>query len=253
MRIITSAFIGVLAGLVTATALADHAEGMARPRQRPRSGASLKDGEAFRKVTDVPGLPRVLIVGDSISIGYTEPVRDLLAAKANVHRIPENGGNTQKGLLRLDTWLGESRWDVIHFNWGLHDIRLEKDGKTGKSGTHVVPIAQYEQNLRAIVERLQKTGAKLIWASTTPVPQDEPKRNPEDVGPYNALAAKVMIERGIPIDDLFAVSTERCANLHSGSGNVHYNLEGSRVLAESVARSIGAVLPDTAQTHSEVR
>lgn len=49
-------------------------------------------------VEDVAKLPRVLLIGDSISMGYTVPVRKLLEGKANVHRIPTNGGPTSKGI-----------------------------------------------------------------------------------------------------------------------------------------------------------
>src|SRR5881396_740319 len=78
---------------------------------------------AFAPVIDQPGLARVLLIGDSISIGYTATVRKELAGKANVHRIPENGADTANGLKKIDAWLGNSRWDVIHFNWGLHDLK----------------------------------------------------------------------------------------------------------------------------------
>src|SRR5690349_9672394 len=71
---------------------------------------------AFDKVIDVKDLPRVLLIGDSISIGYTVPVRKILATKANIHRIPDNGGPTTNGLANLHTWLGDGHWDVIHFN-----------------------------------------------------------------------------------------------------------------------------------------
>src|SRR6266853_1547477 len=79
---------------------------------------------AFREIQDVAGLPRVLLIGDSISIGYTEPVRAELRGNANVHRIPTNGATTANGLKNLDAWLGTERWDVIHFNFGLHDLRF---------------------------------------------------------------------------------------------------------------------------------
>src|SRR5438552_10306989 len=91
---------------------------------------------AFAAVKDDPALPRVLLIGDSISIGYTVPVRRLLKGQANVHRIPENGGPTSNGLKKIDSWLGDKKWDVIHFNWGLHDLRLDKEGK------HPVPPSQ---------------------------------------------------------------------------------------------------------------
>src|SRR5947209_10455146 len=101
-----------------------------------------KVNPAYVEVQDVPGLPRVLLIGDSISIGYTLPVRKLLDGKANVHRVLENGGPTTNGLAKMKKWLGDGHWDVIHFNWGLHDLRMDKDGK------HQVPIEQYEKNLR---------------------------------------------------------------------------------------------------------
>jgi hypothetical protein len=73
--------------------------------------------------------PRALIIGDSISIGYTEAVAEALAAKVEVLRIPVNGGSTWTDLEQLDAWLGDQRWAVIHFNWGLHDCNHMKDGR----------------------------------------------------------------------------------------------------------------------------
>ena len=67
-------------------------------------------------IEDVAGLPRVLLIGDSISIGYTLPTRELLKGKVNLHRIPTNGGPTIKGLKHIESWLGNKKWDVIHFN-----------------------------------------------------------------------------------------------------------------------------------------
>jgi len=86
---------------------------------------------ALQDVPDTPGLPRILLIGDSISIGYTIPAREQLQGTANVHRIPENGGPTTNGLKQLDAWLGSGKWDVIHFNWGLHDLKIGEDGARG--------------------------------------------------------------------------------------------------------------------------
>jgi len=94
-------------------------------------------------ITDQPGLPRVLLIGDSISMGYTLPVRQKLAGKANLHRALENSGDTQRGLQKLDAWLGQGRWDVIHFNFGLHDLKyLDAGGKyvPPDKGKQVTPL-----------------------------------------------------------------------------------------------------------------
>src|SRR5262245_37799512 len=182
--------------------------------------AEAQTHQAFAQVKDDPSLPRVLLIGDSISIDYTVPLQKLLHGKANVHRIPENGGATRDGLTRNDTWLGQGKWDVIHFNWGLHDIKLDQDGK------QQVPLEQYEKNLRALVKRLQATKAKLIWASKTPVPDGpvNPPRKNADVLAYNAVARKIMQENGIRINDLYAFAVPQLGKLQRPK-NVHFAAE----------------------------
>ncbi len=188
-------------------------------------------------VADVAGLPRVLLIGDSISMGYTQPVRKRLEGKANVHRIPANGGPTKNGVANLKKWLGASKWDVIHFNWGIHDLKHMPDGK------RQVEPAEYEANLRQLVATLKTTGAKLIWASTTPIPAGElnPPRTFGQVKEYNDIAARVMTENGIVIDDLNAWMTPRFEELHKPK-DLHYTDAGSEHLAQKVAEVIEAAL-----------
>jgi lysophospholipase L1-like esterase len=204
----------------------------------PEPGGEKKKGDpAYAKVVDDPKLPRVLIIGDSISIGYTPALRELLKGKANVHRIPTNGGPTSNGVKNVEAWLGKEKWDVIHFNFGLHDLKVMPDGK------HQVERDQYEQNLAALVDRFQKTGAKLIWATTTPVPEGtlNPPRRFGDVAEYNAVAAKVMAEKKVAIDDLNAAVTPNIKTLQKPH-DVHYTAQGYKVLAAEVAKSIEAAL-----------
>ena len=188
-------------------------------------------------IVDVAGLPRVLIIGDSISIGYTLPVRQELAGKANVHRIPTNGGPTKNGTANLAKWLGEGKWDVIHFNFGLHDLRHMEDGK------RQVEPADYEKNLRSLVADLKKTGAKLIFGTTTPVPEGKltPQRTFGDVATYNDIALKVMKENGVAIDDLNAAVAPDIAKLQN-KADVHFNPEGYAVLGKAVVKSINAAI-----------
>ena len=192
---------------------------------------------AMAPITDVAGLPRVLLIGDSISIGYTLPVRQELAGKANVHRIPTNGGPTKNGVANLARWLGDGKWDVIHFNFGLHDLRHMDDGK------RQVEPADYEKNLRSLVADLKKTGAKVIFATTTPVPEGKltPQRTFGDVAVYNAIALKVMKEHDVAVDDLNAAITPTLAQ-HQNKADVHFNAEGSATLGKAVAQSISAAL-----------
>lgn len=201
------------------------------------------------KIEDVPGLPRVLLIGDSISIGYTLPVRELLKGKANVHRIPTNGGPTTNGLAHLTEWLGESKWDVIHFNWGLHDLKYIQEDPSKRAdpkapGSHIqVPLADYEKNLTTLVEQLKKTGAKLIWCNTTPVTSGSEGRIEGDEKKYNEAAARVMSTAGIPTDDLCTHANAKLKDYQLSPGNVHYSPEGYKYLAEKVAGEIDKALP----------
>lgn len=201
-------------------------------------GQNAERDPALAPITDTPGLPRVLLIGDSISIGYTLPVRKLLQGKANLHRIPTNGGPTSNGIAHLKGWLGAGKWDVIHFNWGLHDLKIQPDG------ARQVPLPQYEQNLRELVATLKGTGAKLIWATTTPVPEGKvsPPRLPADVPAYNEAALRVMKEQGVAVNDLYAFVLPDLARLQRPV-NVHFTPAGSEALAKKVAAEIEKALP----------
>jgi len=188
--------------------------------------------------------PNVLIIGDSISIGYTSEVARLLKEVANVQRPKANCGDTNSGLKNLEQWLGDTKWDVIHFNWGLHDLcyrhpESQVQGRRDKvKGTQSVSLAQYEENLETLVQRLKKTNAKLIWAATTRVPEGEAGRFVGDDLKYNEVARQIMEKHGIPIDDLYAASSRLDASLAVGPGDVHFKKEGYAKLAEQVAESI---------------
>lgn len=207
----------------------------AQQKEAPKKAAP---SPSLAPVQDVAGLPRVLLIGDSISMGYTLPVRKLLEGKANVHRIPQNGGPTKNGVANIEKWLGDGKWAVIHFNFGIHDLKFMPDGK------RQVEPADYEKNLRALVARMKATGAKLIWATTTPIPDGEltPARKFGDVKEYNEIAGRVMKENGVAIDDLNAHITPKLAELQNPR-DVHFKPAGSEFLAQKVAAEIGALLP----------
>lgn len=193
--------------------------------------AAVKENSAMTPIKDVPGLPRVLLIGDSISIAYTLPVRKLLEGKANVHRIPTNGGNSG-GPGRLKTWLGDEKWDVVHFNFGIHDAKV-------KGGKPVNDVAQYERNIRAALDILQGSGAKVIFATTTPIPAavKPDTRTFAPIPPYNEAALAIMKEKHIPVDDLYAYMLP-VQEKYQKPFDVHFTKEGSDYLAQAVAKSI---------------
>ena len=185
--------------------------------------------QAWDYVKDVPGLPRVLLIGDSVSRGYTLAARKALSGKANVHRAPENCGPSANGLKKLDIWLAGGRWDVIHFNFGIHD--------------RATPPADYQQRLETLVARMKATGAKVVWASTTPVPPDtkDGPKAAEQIVEKNRIAAEVMEKNRVAIDDLFTFITPHLAKVQNPK-DVHFNNDGYDLLGTQVAAAVAQAL-----------
>ena len=186
---------------------------------------------AWDFVRDDPALPRVLLIGDSVSRGYTLPVRQALAGVANVHRAPANCGPTASGIKNLEVWLGEGRWDLIHFNFGIHD--------------RSTPLADYIERLTEIVNRLKKTGARLVWASTTPIHNSpDGKYQSVSIIERNEAAAALMKNRGIIVNDLFARITPHLRDFQPPN-DVHFTPEGYDFLGQQVAQAIQRTLAQT--------
>jgi hypothetical protein len=181
--------------------------------------------------------PKVLIIGDSISLGYTPHVKELLKDEAIVIHHKGNAAYTGVGLEKIEEWLGEEAWDVIHFNWGLWDMY----------GWQYMDILRtpdvYAKNLEILVTILEKTGAKLIWATTTPV-CPEPERNDLVVidskteKAYRKAALKVMRKHKIQENDLYASIKPKQKDYAIGDNDVHFTREGSQFLARQVAEEI---------------
>ena len=199
-------------------------------------------------VIDPFELPKVLILGDSISIGYTPFVQSILKGRAEVSRplnkkgAAENCQGTTRGLSELDRWLGDTKWDVIHFNFGLHDLKHVDD--SGKNSTNPNDPQQadpmmYRKNLSRITKRLLKTEARLIFATTTPYPHKPsgPLRRSDQPEIYNARALEIMNKHNIDINDLHAFVKPRMKELMRPE-NVHFIPEGSKNLAQEVVRHI---------------
>jgi acyl-CoA thioesterase-1 len=196
---------------------------------------------------------RVLILGDSISIGYTPFVQKRMADEAVVRRPmrgerAENCQGTTYGVKHVDRWLkiDGGRWDVIHFNFGLHDIK-RVDPQTGQASNDAndprqAELETYEKQLREIVRALKASGATLVFATTTPYPEGvSPRRDVADAERYNAVARRIMKEHGVGINDLYGFAKPRLEEIQRPK-NVHFTPAGSEALAAEVATQIRAAL-----------
>ena len=193
-------------------------------------------------------LPKALLIGDSISIGYTPHVVAALKGKVQVIHHRGNAQHTGTGLKMLDRWVGQTQWDVIHFNWGLWDLcyrhpQSKSQGRRDKKhGTLTTSLEQYEKNLDQLAARLKKTKAKLIWAHTSTVPKGEAGRKLGDDDKYNEAASRVMKKYDIRINDLNSLTDEFPPELFVKPGDVHYKPEGSKKIGQAVAKEISLAL-----------
>ncbi len=184
---------------------------------------------------------KILIVGDSISIGYTPYVQESLKDEAIVRHNPGNAQHTGKGLKNIENWIGAENWDIIQFNWGLWDLCYRNpdskvQGKRDKiSGEITFSLAAYKINLETIVKKIkQKTNAKLIFVTTSYVPTQEAGRHLEDALKYNIVATEVMEENGIVINDIYKVSKKIHQKYGIGNDDVHYTSKGYEELSKYI-------------------
>jgi hypothetical protein len=167
-------------------------------------------------------LPRVLLIGDSICNGYQAFVKEELTGVAYTSFWATSKCITDRSYLKELTYiLAEYDYAVIHFNNGLHSLDTDR--------------ATWAAALRKVIEvlREQGKGAKLVWASSTPL-KDPPLT--AKATELNAIAAQVMAEAGVPTNDLFGLMDPHDRALWSDT--FHYHEAGRRLQAKQVADSL---------------
>jgi lysophospholipase L1-like esterase len=184
----------------------------------------------------------VLIVGDSISIGYTPFIQKALTGINIVHN-PGNGGSTVRGVQSIEKWLGDTEWDIIVFNFGLHDMVFKDSLKKYDvvNGKISVPLDDYRKNLQTIVDKLKETTANVVFITTTTVPENSSGRKTESPEQYNKIAKALMKKNGIEVLDLYKTSL-KVHPQNSKPGNVHYSEAGYELLANPIIENIKSKL-----------
>jgi hypothetical protein len=160
---------------------------------------------------DESTLPQVLVIGDT---NYNQPTRTAASLiKGRVKLVYGKQASYHSGLAleNFDTLLDGKKWDLIHFNFGLYDLMNKDPASKEVRAMHKdaggVPVSspqQYEKNLRELVKKFKATGAKVIWASTTPITGNDGILVAGSEIEYNKIAAKVMKENNISINDMHA-------------------------------------------------
>jgi lysophospholipase L1-like esterase len=190
-------------------------------------------------------MKRVILIGDSIRIGYEKGVAERLAGQAEVHGPAANGGNSRKVLENLAEWALAKPADVIHLNCGLHDLRREF------GAPNAVPLEEYAANVARILGRLKaESKAAILWATTTPVnetwhhAQKGFDRFEADVDAYNLAAVRAAQKAGVPVNDLYTAVQQAGRDRLLKTDGVHFNPDGCALLSRAVADAVRPYLKD---------
>ena len=180
-------------------------------------------------------LPRVLLIGDSITRAYYPEVEKQLEGRAYVGRLASSAFISDPALLQqIEMVLGQYKFDVIHFNNGMHGWQHSEQ--------------EYEQAFPKFLKTIRKYApdAKLIWANTTPLKVspslpagNQTQATDERIAARNASVLKFVQAQGIPVDDL---NTPMRGHPEFHSDNVHFNEQGIAIQSAQVAAHIEKLL-----------
>jgi len=199
-----------------------------------------------------PALPRVVLIGDSIRMGYQAVVKKALEGEAQIWAPEDNCRYAAYTLEHLDEWVSSRRPDVVHLNVGLHDMYLMEE-----TGAPRTSIEDYGKNLRKILEGITKeTSAILILALTTPVHEQWQEvsegygrvvRRDSDVARYNQVARELAEEFSLPVNDLYRVIGAVGKEKLMTRDGVHFNSQGS----DRLGNAVSAHIRDALGSHSK--
>ena len=182
-------------------------------------------------------MKKVLLLGDSIRENYQEKVTQKLAGRAEVVHPAANCAFAKYTLCCLDGWLRElGTPDIVHWNNGIWDtcVRYPEDGP-------FTPVDEYVRTLSCILRELRKTGAAVIFATSTPVKEGHMNLSSRTIAWYNHEALRLMKQEGVPVDDLYSVVyPEREAYICED--RCHLSEIGKEACSSAVVKAIEAFL-----------
>lgn len=224
------------------------ADAINRPVEKdPRVQSDGKPWGINKAMVSDPTLPRVLLIGDSILNGYANTVIKRLAGKAYVDYWVTPACQSEGFNKMLAMVLKNGPYDVIHINLGLHGFQRDRVVKGMAEKQPRIPDGQFEPLTKSFVEVMRKVNpqGKIIWASTTPIslrdkPTElDPQSNPIIVE-HNRMAAKVMAEMNVPVNDLYTLSVKR---LDLKQNDFHWKDGAKKLQGDAVADCVLKLLP----------
>ena len=179
------------------------------------------------------GKKKVLLLGDSIRLqGYGSLVKEMLEKECEVF-APEDNCRFAQYLLRMlfDYSYMTDNCDLVYFNAGLWDVcDLFGDGT-------FTPISVYLDNMERIADILIKRCKKVVFATTTPVTEDNPYNRNSEIVEFNEKVSALLKKKGVIIDDLFAIVNADIPN-NICEDMIHLTKPAAKLCADHIAKLI---------------
>lgn len=192
---------------------------------------------------------QILFLGDSITRHYYEYVKNKLEVYDINANIPYKWTSQHNKQMRFINRNLQNRKhtgprlkvDIVHFNFGLHNIKLPHKGHN-PNFKRALPewFDNYENQLITQINRLRELGiCNILFSNTTPNPKNAGMRNNEDVKILNEVASKVMDDKNIPYNDLYSHvrSVKDYPKLYKHprrENNCHFNADGNKHLSNKI-------------------
>jgi acyl-CoA thioesterase-1 len=194
-----------------------------------------------------PGLPNLLVLGDSISGQYSTFLREKLFRRANVRvggtaydAQPDWAAVVRREITEREAEIGRP-FDLIQVNWGLHALKwvqgTDYSMRFKEGYARCVPLELYGAELEKLIGELKRTGRRLVWATTTPANNGS---QPDDAAVYNAVARPIVERHGLAVNDLHAFAVQHRLPQHEPR-NCHFPRASSERLGHEVAERLLAL------------
>lgn len=187
---------------------------------------------------------KVHLIGDSIRLNAQPFARRFLGPAYFVAAPLVNCESSHTVAANIHNWLAGADAEVVHINCGLHDIRHDPGCDQPVSSPD-----EYLANLRAIFGHLTTTGARIIWATSTPINERAhnynklSRRYEADLLRYNRLSAELARDAGFDVNDMYQKLSSMNGQTLLLPDGIHFTPGGNELIGKFIAESVQSVCP----------
>ena len=177
-------------------------------------------------------MTKISFIGDSIRMQYAPLVKERLGEDFEVYQPEENCRFAKYTLRGMWDWNAEMKGSrIVHWNNGLWDMcDLFDDGM-------FTSVEEYVSTMLRIADILLSRHEIVIFATTTPVRQENLHNKTTEIKRYNDALVPFLKEKGVIINDLFSLVAADIPRYVSDD-LIHLSEEGIELCAEAVTKAI---------------